>query len=339
MSAAAGTPCWEVGTTAIQCWSEHRTRDSWWFTYHDDRRLVLIDYDTKNWFQHIAYFHKSDTLRLLLPEMILVALGTGLIAYLAIDVFQIADAAALRDSTVLHSILGFILSLLLVFRTNTAYDRWWEGRKQWGALVNHSRSLAIKVFTLIPATESDTRESLRLAIADFPFALKEHLRKGVIAEELRSPEFRSLSEMQGGGVHVPNRIVRSMYAQLKRLVDQQVLSGEEWIMLDKQLVALVDILGACERIRKTPIPFTYNIFLKKFIFFYIVTLPVGFISYFQYWAIPISVFVFYVLVSLEVIAEEIENPFGRDPNDLPLDRLSDTIRANVDEIFDRPDSV
>ncbi len=92
-------------------------------------------------------------------------------------------------------------------------------------------------------------------------------------------------------------------------------------------------MGACERIKNTPIPFSYSIFLKKFIFFYIITLPIGFVAYFEYWAIPISVFVFYVLVSLEIIAEEIEMPFGRDPNDLPTQKFADMRRSNVNEIF------
>ena len=109
-------------------------------------------------------------------------------------------------------------------------------------------------------------------------------------------------------------------------------------MVDKELKSFFDIMGACERIKNTPIPFSYSIFLKKFIFFYIVTLPIGFVAYFEYWAIPISVFVFYVLVSLEIIAEEIENPFGLDPNDLPTQKLSDMIRRNVHEIFAEPDS-
>lgn len=295
----------------------------------------MIDYDSKNWFRHIAYFHKPDTLRLLLPEMIVVAVATAIMAYIRVRFFPTLDSKVLRDSTILQSVMGFVLSLLLVFRTNTAYDRWWEGRKLWGALVNNSRTLAIKIYSLVPESDVATREYFRLAISDFPYTLKEHLRHGVIADELREPMIRELVEMQGGGVHVPNRLVRDMYGRLKPLVDQKIISGEEWIILDKQLVALIDILGACERILKTPIPFTYSIFLKKFIFFYIITLPLAFIGYFHYWAIPISVFSFYVLVSLEVIAEEIENPFGRDPNDLPLDRLADTIRGNVDEIFNK----
>ncbi len=127
--------------------------------------------------------------------------------------------------------------------------------------------------------------------------------------------------------------LETMYRKAKSLLDAGHLSGDELIVIDKDLKSFFDIMGACERIKNTPIPFSYSIFLKKFIFFYILTLPIGFVAYFEYWAIPISVFVFYVLVSLEIIAEEIEMPFGRDANDLPTQYLSDMIRGDVNEIF------
>ena len=129
-----------------------------------------------------------------------------------------------------------------------------------------------------------------------------------------------------------------MYRKTKTLYASNCLTGDELYVVDKELKSFFDIMGACERIKNTPIPFSYSIFLKKFIFFYIITLPIGFVAYFEYWAIPISVFVFYVLVSLEIIAEEIEMPFGLDPNDLPTKKLSDMIRRNVHEIFEEPDS-
>src|SRR5690606_29569437 len=100
----------------------------------------------------------------------------------------------------------------------------------------------------------------------------------------------------------------------------------------QDLNAFTDICGACERIKKTPIPYTYNIFIKKFIFAYIITLPFAFVS-FGYWVAGITAFVFYVLASLEMIAEEIEDPFGRDANDLPTDDLAETIRKNVFQII------
>jgi putative membrane protein len=290
----------------------------------------LIEYDAKVWFRHIAQFHKTDTFRILLPEMIIVGVATALLAYIEINYLKIADEKVFRDSTVVHSILGFILSLLLVFRTNTAYERWWEGRKLWGSLVNNTRNLAIKMNVLLPPADQRNREFFVNAIPDFAVALKEHLRDGVKLEELHEADLR---ETLTNCAHAPTLMVQEMYRRTKQLYTENQISGEEFLMFDKELKSFMDIMGACERIRNTPIPFSYNIFLKKFIFFYIITLPFAFIGFFGYWAVPVSIFVFYVLVSLEVIAEEIENPFGQDANDLPTDRLASMIRSNVQEIF------
>ena len=166
---------------------------------------------------------------------------------------------------------------------------------------------------------------------NFPTALKEHLCDGIKLDEIKDVE--GFKASNADREHIPNLMIQSMYRKTKSLFDAGHLSGDELIVVDKELKSFFDIMGACERIKNTPIPFSYSIFLKKFIFFYIITLPIGFVAYFEYWAIPISVFVFYVLVSLEIIAEEIEMPFGLDANDLPTQKLSDMIRGNVDEIF------
>jgi len=96
----------------------------------------------------------------------------------------------------------------------------------------------------------------------------------------------------------------------------------------------MDICGACERIKNTPIPFSYSSFIKKFILFYTITLPIGYVFSLGYFIIPVVVFIFYVLASLELIAEEIEEPFGKDENDLPMERLIQTITKNVKDILD-----
>jgi putative membrane protein len=103
--------------------------------------------------------------------------------------------------------------------------------------------------------------------------------------------------------------------------------------LDKELKEFTDIIGACERIKGTPIPYSYSMFLKKFIFIYIVTLPFGFVTLSGYLTVPIVVLISYVILSVELIAEEIEDPFGRDVNDLPTDDLAVKIKDNVREIL------
>jgi putative membrane protein len=96
----------------------------------------------------------------------------------------------------------------------------------------------------------------------------------------------------------------------------------------------MEICGACERIKNSPIPFSYSVFIKKFIFIYVITLPIAYVATLSWYAIPVSVFIYYVLASLELIAEEIENPFGTDANDLPLDEISKNIRKSVEMVWD-----
>ncbi len=300
----------------------------------------MIEYNNKVWFRHILNFHKTDTFRILMWEMLIVAIYTGLVA--AAEIHLLRDfrmngsgeemEKIFKNTTIMHSILGFVLSLLVVFRTNTAYDRWWEGRKLWGALVNNTRNLSVKLNAFLPSSCQDERAFFKTMIGDFPTALKEHLREGIKLDEIEDIE--GYKERFADHEHIPNLLIQEMYRKTNSLHSAGHLDGDQLIVVDKELKSFFDIMGACERIKNTPIPFSYSIFLKKFIFFYIITLPIGFVAYFEYWAIPISVFVFYVLVSLEIIAEEIEMPFGHDPNDLPTQKLSDMIRRNVREIFE-----
>jgi len=290
----------------------------------------MIKYNPKNWFKLIFALHKSDTIRILWKELIYIGVFTSIITFLIIT-YGGEIIESLEKLITLYSLIGFVISLLLVFRTNTAYDRWWEGRKKWGALVNDTRNLAIKIETSVNLPES--RDVLRRMIANFPFAMKEHLREQRKLEllELADEERLLLTERQ----HIPIAIAQKITEETKSLRAKGSLSEEDYLTIDKNINALLDSLGACERIKNTPIPFSYSLFIKKFIFIYVTTIPLAFITVFGYYSVLIALFVFYVLVSMEVLAEEIEDPFGMDDNDLPTDELSDKIRANVNEIFGR----
>jgi len=287
----------------------------------------MIQYNPKNWYQLIFAVHKSDTLRIIWKELIYMGIFTLIIAYLEITFFP--EVTVLSQLISVYSLIGFVISLLLVFRTNTAYDRWWEGRKKWGELVNDSRNLAIKLAALMESDED--RYFFMRMIPNFTAATKEHLRDGVTLEDLdlTKEEEQSIT----GKVHVPNMITQLIYERVIALKKKGVLSEEEFIVLDTNINTLLNSLGACERIKNTPIPFSYSLFLKKFIFIYVVTLPLAFVSNFGYYAALIATFVFYVFVSMEVLAEEIEDPFGTDDNDLPTDSLTEKIKVNVKEIF------
>ncbi|TNE81494.1 MAG: hypothetical protein EP332_03635 [Bacteroidetes bacterium] len=273
----------------------------------------MILYNPKDWFSLIFRFHKSDTFRRMAWVMIVVGLYTAMLAFLELEYFGLFKTGL----GLLYQLLGFVISLLLVFRTNTAYDRWWEGRKQWGALVNATRNLALK--SLSSLKESEERSEFIRLIQAYPDVLRFHLRNA------KHPNWSEAN-------HQPNAVAAKLNTLLQHFYSSQQISGEQLILLDRELAEFTDITGACERIKNSPIPFSYNIFIKKFIFVYVMTMPLAFIPDYGYATIPVVVFVLYVLGSLELIAEEIEDPFGEDSNDLPLDSLSDTISKNLDEL-------
>lgn len=234
--------------------------------------------------------------------------------------------------TIFHQISGFIISLVLVFRINTAYDRWWEGRKLWGALVNNSRNLAIKLHVLLPANARAARQELWLLISNYPFALKEHLRNNDTVEDiLFSPTFTESRYRRAG--HKPNYIARRLTSLCLEQTRLHPQSANDYLVLSENLNQLTDICGACERIKRTPIPYSYSSFIKKVIFLYVITMPIAFGLTIGYWAVPIVMFMFYAFASLEIISEEIEDPFGTDSNDLPTDEIAVRIKENVREIL------
>jgi putative membrane protein len=290
----------------------------------------MIKYNPKNWFKLIFALHKSDTIRILWKEIIYIGIFTLGLAYVELNYVDL-EKVPLEKLITVYSLIGFVISLLLVFRTNSAYDRWWEGRKKWGALVNDSRNLAIKISSIVQGEEQ--REFFRRMISNFSLAMKEHLRDNRNIDELELTDAEK--QLLAGKKHVPNAISQLIYQEVLRVKKAGLLTEEEYLAIDTNINALLDSLGACERIKNTPIPFSYSLFLKKFIFIYVTTLPLAFISIFGYYSALIATFVFYVLVSMEVLAEEIEDPFGEDANDLPTDQLSEKIRENVNELFSK----
>ena len=288
----------------------------------------MIKYNPKDWFGLIFQFHKSDTFRKMFWVLIAFGFACGIIVFLEL---KYQEQFGFKSTVTIHSLLGFVISLFLVFRTNTAYDRWWEGRKQWGAMVNNTRNFAIKVHAAAPQ-HTEHLNWLRTMVPNYVFAFKEHLRQGVNHQDLQDLTPEEASRYQAAE-HVPNIIAKDLYARLHAMYKDNVISGDQLITLDKELKSFTDILGACERIKNTPIPFSYSLFIKKFIFVYCFTLPFGLVFDFSWLTIPICMFILYIFGSIELLAEEIEDPFGRDTNDLPLDDLATKIRANVAEIL------
>ncbi|WP_439558468.1 bestrophin family protein [Dyadobacter sp.] len=288
----------------------------------------MIDYNPKEWFRYIFYFQKGDTVRKLTPLILTIGVYSAVVAYLVLIHFDLGTNTDLKNISLMHSLLGFVISMLLVFRTNTAYDRWWEGRKQWGSLMNNSRNLALKISGLLPAGYQEERLFFQKMIPNYAFALKNHLRSQFRPEEFQETPGMNRESLQNS-VHVPNQIAAAMFSKVIELQRNGTLLPEHTILLNNQLEAFTDICGACERIKNTPIPLSYSSFIKKFIFTYCLTLPVGYAFSLHFLVIPFVMFVFYILASLEVIAEEIEDPFGEDSNDLPVDRICSGIQSSA----------
>jgi putative membrane protein len=294
----------------------------------------VVTYNPKEWFRPLYQFHKSDTFRKLLPLVLFVGVYATGVAWFELRFLKLSNNSQLKSIPAIHSLLGVVISLLLVFRTNTAYDRWWEGRKLWGALVNCSRNLAVKLDAILLPDDKYNRDFFERLLSIFPKELRLHLQMEKTRLELDSRPHPEIPDFDRS-MHVPSQIISLLEKRIIKLYRDKKIQNEELLILNTELVAFLDICGACERIKNTPIPWSYSSFLKKFIFIYVLTMPIGFVFTMGYYMVPAVMLVFYVLASLEVIAEEIEDPFGIDANDLPMEKLTQTIAKNVDEILGR----
>lgn len=207
-------------------------------------------------------------------------------------------------------LFGILFGWLMSFRTQAAYARWWEGRGLWGQLVNESRNLALKAGAHVP--EPAEREKLGALLARFAEALRDHLR------------------LPNGtpGPHLPMGVASEVFRLLREWRDSGRLDGFAFLTLDSHAQQLMNVCGACERIRSTPLTTSYRGLLRKGITGYLLVLP-WLLSDLGWWSVLITALVTYALVSLELIALGIEDPFGFDGDDLPLDEIVVTIKKSV----------
>jgi len=287
----------------------------------------MTSYNPKEWISFIFQVSKADTIRKLFPMMLIIGAYSGFIGYLELEYWDLPDDSNVKNISVMHSMLGFVISLLLAYRTNTAYDRWWEGRRLWGGLVNSSRNLAIKL-SVILNDESDC-DYFRKLIPGYASILQKHLSDSDTAKQLFDDVDLEIDHHK----HRPNQVAKMLFQKVNDLFVNKKITGDQLIILNNEMQSFTDICGACERIKNTPIPYSYSAFIKKFIFIYVLTLPFAYVFILGYFVIPVVVFIFYVLASLELIAEEIEDPFGTDDNDLPTKKIAENIKKQIEELI------
>jgi len=309
----------------------------------------MVRYNPHSWAHVLLSFARSQVFRTLLLDVALVGLYAAIIVWLERDTGRIPAPFGLP----VLSLLGIILGLLLVFRTNTAYDRWWEGRRLWGQLVNGSRALARQLHAMLPSHAAERRARYVQLLAAFPHALARHLRtlgdaaavpgprlardKGdhidQRAREVGDALLAALAAETAGAAHVPNRLLKRLAIEVHGDVAHGLLPREATIALMPLMTAFDDITGACERIRRTPIPMGYSSYIRQFILLYALVVPFAMATEYGYGTVLASMFLFFCTVGLELLATEIEEPFGNDRNDLPLDEIAERISNDVTELL------
>ncbi len=268
----------------------------------------MINYDPKRWWHVLLTFPRSPIFATLLLDVLGVGLYAGVIVWIERR-FNIQDPLG----PAILSLLGIILGLVLVFRTNTAYDRWWEGRRLWGQLVNVSRALARQVDALLPPASTGRRNTYAELLTAYPHAL--------------------IARLRGTDIREPGRITSELVHALQDDIRSGALPREALIALTPMMAAFDDVQGGCERILKTPIPFSYSSYVKQFVVLYAAIIPFALAGEFGYGTIIATMFIFFSTMGLELLATEVEEPFGQDRNDLPLDDIASGIAVDVRAIL------
>jgi len=231
------------------------------------------------------------------------------------------------------TLMGVALAIFLGFRNSVSYERFWEARKQWGNLLIAARTLVRQVLGALPGeAHADVRRQVVRTVAAFAFALKHQLREtdagADLALRLDAP---ALAEVLAARFQ-PQIVLLQLANQLADELRCGNLSEMQWLALDKSLGILGETSGACERIASTPIPYTYRVLMNRTVMVYCLLLPVGLATSIGWLTPLIATFVAYTFLALEMIGEQIEEPFGTEPNDLALDALCHTIECSVSEM-------
>ena len=227
----------------------------------------------------------------------------------------------------LDAAVSFAMALLIAFRINRAYERWWEARTLWGTLVNVSRNLAVKFRQLAePSAESCRR--MRNLIVSFCFGLKDHLR-----DEPDLKKLPGFAEDDTAPDHLPSFLVAKIYEQMEDCREDGTLSEIQFLVLDSETRMLLEVCGGCEKIKTTLIPLSWRSFTWQCIALYLLVLPWGLVDDFGVWTIPLTVIVAYVVVAGEAIARYVEEPFGLHEDHVDLERITRGIDASVSEVL------
>jgi putative membrane protein len=289
----------------------------------------MIQYDAHSWFEHL-FDIKGSMVREIFGRVLICVTWTVLICLLNDFAPVLFNTKSLGFPETAHALVGGVLGLLLVFRTNASYDRFWEGRRLWGAIVNECRNLSRLSRTWMYADKQLANEVSEW-ITVYPWMVLHRLRgthqKEMSRWELDPAKLSAVFQSKAAALEVA-RMLSQLFLQGR---DRGLLSDLQLVSAETSVQRLVDCLGGCERIQNTPMPFAYMVHLRRALIVYCFTLPFALWDKFH-WGTTITVLLIsYVMFGIEEIGVEIENPFGVDENDLPLERLCETITRDVRE--------
>lgn len=227
----------------------------------------------------------------------------------------------------MHGLIGVVIGLLLVFRTNTAYDRWWEGRKSLSSLSTAISFFSIKFNSSVYGTNRDnaifteSAKAINTDLINFLIDLKQYLQNSAMSEHIIhvSDSFH-LGQM---------KYMEKILFRLHELERNNIISVRDVAMLEGSVNHLLEHSNVCERIKNTPIPIAYSLHIKMSILIYLITLPFGLFYDLGLWATPVVMLIFYLIAGIEIISSEIENPFAGDPNDLPTEEIVNSIIGSI----------
>lgn len=282
----------------------------------------------EHWFKMLFVWHGS-VLPGLLPRLFLLFILSLGVVYLRGVIFSFKIPLNPAPLT----LFGFVLALFLGFRNNASYDRFWEGRKLWGALLNTSRSLTRQALTLKNTKESQVSvaEFIQL-LGAFILALKHQLRGTDAGEDLKERLNENNLKIVSAAKYKPAVIMRLLAEWVQKAKDEGSIDTIQQARFDENFDKLSDIVGGCERIVSTPLPYSYRVLLHRTVYIYCFLLPFGLVDSLRWFTPLIVVFVAYTFVAFEAIADEIEEPFGTEANDLALNSMSVMIEETIHEM-------
>ncbi|MCP3143466.1 bestrophin family protein [Pyxidicoccus xibeiensis] len=279
----------------------------------------------------------------ILPRVLPHVVGIAALACLVVWATKQTDLRLPVATPAPLSLLGIALSIFLGFRNNASYDRWWEARKVWGALLIELREYSHEAITQLDDGRAELplagRQAARRLVhrnIAFAHALAAHLRGHDAGEDISRfvPEPERSRVLASG--NRPNALLREHTGELAALRREGRLSDITWSALNERVHALMGVLCACERIRFTPVPFTYTVLLHRTAYLFCLLLPFGLAEALGWFTPVLSAMIAYTFFGLDRLSDELEEPFGDAPNDLPLLAMARTAEMNLLEALGEP---